>query len=199
MPLQRVHWWSYWIIISTLSSVAIAFIHCNSHHHIKQKFLLYMHHQDDNDVTIHSLSELQSTSYKSLLNKINSNIKVVLIGEGTHGTQEFSSIRSEITKILIEECGFNAILCEGDVQPFYELNQLVCSSGSNKDAAATDCMLGDASEQDDHDVEISSTLSKLFENRFPSWMWSHQPLVEFISWLRTYIQAIDLLIMMMFN
>ena len=145
-----------------------------------------MHHQDDNDVTIHSLSELQSTSYKSLLNKINSNIKVVLIGEGTHGTQEFSSIRSEVTKILIEECGFNAILCEGDVQPFYELNQLVCSSGSNKDAVATDFIQDEDSEQDDHDVEISSTLSKLFENRFPSWMWSHQPLVEFISWLRTY-------------
>ena len=75
-----------------------------------------MHHQNDNDVTIHPISELQSTSYKSLLNKIiNPNIKVVLIGEGTHGTQEFCSIRSELTKILIEEYGFNTVLCEGDV------------------------------------------------------------------------------------
>lgn len=59
-----------------------------------------MHHQHYNDATIHPLSELQSTSYKALLNKmINSNVNVVLIGEGTHGTQEFCSIRSEITKI----------------------------------------------------------------------------------------------------
>ena len=143
-----------------------------------------MHHQVYNGVTIHSLSELQSTSYKSLVNIINSNIKVVLIGEGTHGTQEFCSIRSKVTKLLIEECGFNAILCEGDIQPFYELNQLVSSSDSNKDAVATDYMLGDVSEQ--YDVEISSTLSKLFENRFPSWMWSNQPMVEFVSWLRKY-------------
>jgi len=145
-----------------------------------------MHHQDYNDITIHSLSELQSTTYRSLLNIINPSIKVVLIGEGTHGTQEFCSIRSEISKILIEEYGFNAILCEGDVQPFYELNQLVSSSGSNKDAAATDYIMpGDVLQLDDHD-EISSTLSKLFENSFPSWMWSNQPMAEFISWLQTY-------------
>jgi len=145
-----------------------------------------MHHQVHNDVTIPPLSELQTTSYKSLLNKIiNSNIKVVLIGEGTHGTQEFSIIRNELTKILIDECGFNAVLCEGDAQPFIDLNQLVGSSGSNKDAAATDYMQDDVLEQVDH-AEISSTLSKLFENRFPNWMWSNQPMAEFISWLRTY-------------
>lgn len=81
------------------------------------------------------------------------------------------------------------MLCEGDVQPFYELNQLVSSSGSNKDAAATDYMLGDVSEQDDK--EMSSTLSKLFENTFPSWMWSNQPMVEFVSWLRNYNRSSD--------
>jgi len=118
------------------------------------------------------------------VNKINSNVKVVLIGEGTHGTQEFSSIRSEITKVLIEECGFNAVLCEGDVQPFYELNQLVSSSGSTNDVVV-DYVHDDVSEQDDHD-EISSTLSKLFESRFPNWMWSNQLMVEFVSWMRSY-------------
>ena len=183
MLLRRV-WWSYWLIISTISSVAKAFMHCNSHQQINPNFLLYMHHQHYNDVTIHPLSNLQSTWYKELLNKVSSNIKIVLIGEGTHGTQEFNSMRSEITKILIEECGFNTVLCEGDVQPFYELNRLVSSSSSCKDATSANKQ-DDVSEQGDHD-EISSTLSKLFENRFPNWMWSNQPMVEFISWLRTF-------------
>ena len=71
------------------------------------------------------LSELRCTSYKSLLKKIPTSAQIVLIGEGTHGTEEFFRIRSELTKHLIQSFGFDAVICEGDVQPFYQLSKLL--------------------------------------------------------------------------
>ena len=34
----------------------------------------------------------------------------VLLGEATHGTHEFYRMRSAITRRLIEECGFDAVI-----------------------------------------------------------------------------------------
>ena len=45
--------------------------------------------------------------------------RVVLLGECTHGTEEFYRIRSAITKRLIEERGFTAVVFEAD-WPFME-------------------------------------------------------------------------------
>jgi len=38
----------------------------------------------------------------------------VLIGEASHGTHEFYSIRAKITKRLIDEKGFHAVAVEAD-------------------------------------------------------------------------------------
>ena len=35
---------------------------------------------------------------------------VVLLGEATHGTDEFYRMRGAITRRLIEECGFDAVI-----------------------------------------------------------------------------------------
>jgi erythromycin esterase-like protein len=40
--------------------------------------------------------------------------RVVLLGESTHGTEEFYRIREAVTKRLIEERGFTAVLFEAD-------------------------------------------------------------------------------------
>lgn len=44
---------------------------------------------------------------------------MVLLGESTHGTEEFYVARAEITKRLIEERGFTAVVFEGD-WPFFQ-------------------------------------------------------------------------------
>jgi erythromycin esterase len=49
--------------------------------------------------------------------------KVVALGEGTHGTSEFYKVRYWITKILVEEKGFNHVVFENDYSDSYVLNQ----------------------------------------------------------------------------
>ena len=49
--------------------------------------------------------------------------KIVSLGEGTHGTLEFNKIRFWITRILVEEKGFNHIAFENDYGDAYLLNE----------------------------------------------------------------------------
>jgi erythromycin esterase-like protein len=90
--------------------------------------------------------------------------EIVLIGEATHGTDEFYRARAEITKRLIQEKGFTVVAVEADWPDSYRVNRY---------------LLGDKT--------ISSpeeTLS-LFE-RFPTWMWRNKAVVDFLSWLHFY-------------
>ena len=63
------------------------------------------------------MNYLRQSSYDALFRKITSSVQIVLIGEGTHGTEEFFRIRSEVTRCLVQHNGFNTIVCEGDIQP----------------------------------------------------------------------------------
>jgi erythromycin esterase-like protein len=40
----------------------------------------------------------------------------VLIGEGSHGTHEYYQLRADVTKLLIERRGFNAVATEAGAQ-----------------------------------------------------------------------------------
>ena len=40
--------------------------------------------------------------------------QIVMIGEASHGTSEFYTVRAEISKKLIEQKGFQLIAVEGD-------------------------------------------------------------------------------------
>ena len=90
------------------------------------------------------------------------NKKIVLIGESTHGTKEFYQLRAQITKELIERCGFNAVALEGDWADVYRINRYV--KGFSGDDSAESSM-----------KELS---------RFPLWMWRNRVMVDFIEWLR---------------
>jgi erythromycin esterase-like protein len=39
-------------------------------------------------------------------------VEWVLIGEGSHGTHEYYQLRADVTKLLIEKRGFNAVATE---------------------------------------------------------------------------------------
>ena len=51
---------------------------------------------------------------KELVDGIPEDRRVVLLGESTHGTEEFYRVREAVTKWLVEERGFTAVLFEAD-------------------------------------------------------------------------------------
>ncbi|MDB6169276.1 MAG: erythromycin esterase family protein [Verrucomicrobia bacterium] len=86
---------------------------------------------------------------------------LVLLGEASHGTEEFYASRAAITRRLIAEKGFNAVAIEGDWPDAYRVNRFVHGR------------LG-------HDAEAALAGFK----RFPSWMWRNRTVREFAGWLR---------------
>jgi erythromycin esterase len=107
-----------------------------------------------------------SVDLKPLLEQIeNNNVQYALLGEASHGTSEFYSWRSEVTKRLIKECGFSFIAVEGDWPACYDVNRYIKGiSGSGKSA---------------YDILYSF-------NRWPTWMWANREIVNLIEWLREY-------------
>lgn len=84
----------------------------------------------------------------------------VLLGEATHGTHEFYAMRAQITRRLIEEASFDAVVVEGDWPDVLRLNRYVTGRGDDSlDEAFAD-----------------------FE-RFPAWMWRNRDVRGFVQWL----------------
>ena len=90
--------------------------------------------------------------------------RFVLIGEASHGTEEFYRTRAELTKRLIAEHGFAAVAAEADWPDAYRVNCYV--RGEERDADA-DAALGGF-------------------RRFPQWMWRNTVVLDFVSWLRRH-------------
>jgi len=100
------------------------------------------------------------------LEEIIGDARLVLIGEGSHGTHEFYAARAAITKWLIERKGFNAVALEADWPDAYRVNRYVRSMSA--DRTAEESLRG-------------------FE-RFPAWMWRNTVVEEFVEWLRGHNQ-----------
>ena len=98
------------------------------------------------------------------LEEIIGDARIVLIGESSHGTEEFYAARAAITKWLIEDKGFCAVAAEADWPDAYRANRYVRG-------------LGD-------DTNPDQALSG-FE-RFPAWMWRNVVVRDFIEWLHTH-------------
>lgn len=84
-----------------------------------------------------------------------------LIGEASHGTQEFYALRAELTKRLIEERGFCAVAAEADWPDAYRVNCYVRGVGDDRDA----------------DESLAGF------RRFPTWMWRNTVVLEFVEWV----------------
>jgi erythromycin esterase-like protein len=90
--------------------------------------------------------------------------RLVLIGEATHGTDEFYRIRANLTQSLIRSKQFNVVAVEADWPDAYRVNRWVRHASDEPGAAAA---------LDDF-------------IRFPRWMWRNTVVVDFIEWLRGY-------------
>lgn len=95
--------------------------------------------------------------------------KIVLLGEASHGTHEFYTYRSEISKQLIKTKKFKFVAVEGDWPDCYRINRFIKGYPDSGGSA----------------VEVLSQF-----NRWPTWMWANQETVDFVTWLYQYNQSL---------
>eukprot|EP00877_Chromochloris_zofingiensis_P011601 jgi/Chrzof1/6695/Cz19g05300.t1 len=60
---------------------------------------------------------------RAIVDRIPQNVRFVMLGEASHGTRDFYDQRAEITKLLILERGFNAVVAESDFPDAYRVNK----------------------------------------------------------------------------
>ncbi|AUX39473.1 erythromycin esterase [Sorangium cellulosum] len=90
--------------------------------------------------------------------------RFVLLGEATHGTHDFYQARAQLTRRLIAEKGFTAVVVEADWPDAYRVNRYV--RGTDDDRSAEEALRG--------------------FKRFPQWMWRNQDVLELVNWLREH-------------
>ncbi|PEQ93013.1 protein-L-isoaspartate O-methyltransferase [Bacillus sp. AFS006103] len=93
--------------------------------------------------------------------------KIVLLGESSHGTSEYYSLRAELSKRLIKEKGFSFIAVEGDWPSCQSINRYI--KGFNHSTNDVRMVLEDF-------------------NRWPTWMWANQEIIDLVEWLKNYNQ-----------
>ncbi|MBP1966803.1 erythromycin esterase family protein [Paenibacillus aceris] len=91
--------------------------------------------------------------------------KYVLLGEATHGTSEFYTLRTELTRKLIETKGFSFIAVEGDWPSCYEVNRYV-------------------KQYKDAKPNTREVLEGF--NRWPTWMWANEEVGALVDWLKQH-------------
>ena len=111
---------------------------------------------------VHRLQGLR-TDYDPLMDLIG-DARVVLLGEASHGTQEFYRERAQITKRLIVEKGFVAVAVEADWPDAYRVNRYVQGRSRDRDGRRA--------------------LSDF--QRFPIWMWRNREVLHFVEWLKNF-------------
>ena len=119
------------------------------------------------DKLIHSISEhslpLNDTSLNKMVEAVG-DAKIVMLGEASHGTSEFYTVRAELSKMLIEQKGFQLIAVEGDWPSAQAVNRYV--KGYSEESTTA-----------------KEVLKKAF-HRWPTWMWANEEVAAFTEWLK---------------
>lgn len=92
--------------------------------------------------------------------------KVVLLGDGSHGTSEFYRARAEITKRLISQHGYTMVAVEADWPDAEAVDRYVRQRPGPK--------AGVGGKANDY-VPFG---------RFPTWMWRNREMQELVEWMR---------------
>ena len=91
--------------------------------------------------------------------------RYVLLGEATHGTSEFYTWRTEITKRLVREKQFSFLAVEGDWPDCHRIDRYI-KGRVDADAASEDVLHAFA--------------------RWPTWMWANREVAALVGWLREH-------------
>ena len=113
---------------------------------------------------------LKKADLNYLFKKI-ADARIVMLGEASHGTHEFYTWRSYISRRLIEEKDFNFIAVEGDWPDCYRINRYI----KNYKKAG----------------ETSKEVLQEFK-RWPTWMWANWEIMELMDWLKQYNSTVPL-------
>jgi protein-L-isoaspartate(D-aspartate) O-methyltransferase len=106
------------------------------------------------------IGDIEEVDLGPLLDRIG-DARVVLLGEASHGTSEFYSMRARITRELIRRRGFTIVAVEADWP----------------DAARVDRYVRHAPPVPEPTPAFS---------RFPTWMWRNKEVHTFVEWLRAW-------------
>ncbi|MBI5370964.1 MAG: erythromycin esterase family protein [Sphingobacteriales bacterium] len=113
--------------------------------------------------------ELNNSGDLDLLLDAIGDARYVLLGEASHGTHEYYTWRSVISRRLIEEKGFSFIAVEGDWPDCYRVNRYI---KGYPDAGP-------------HARDVVTTF-----NRWPTWMWANWEIVALSEWMRKHNTAL---------
>src|SRR5437773_4824866 len=113
---------------------------------------------------------LKKADLNYLFKKI-ADARIVMLGEASHGTHEFYTWRSYISRRLIEEKDFNFIAVEGDWPDCYRINRYI----KNYKKAG----------------ETSKEVLEEYKG-WPTWMWANWDIMELMEWLKQYNSTIPL-------
>lgn len=91
--------------------------------------------------------------------------RYVLLGEASHGTHEYYTWRTAISKRLIQEKQFSFIAVEGDWPDCYRINRYV--KGFNEGGSTA--------------LEVLKAF-----RRWPTWMWANWEIASLMEWLRQH-------------
>ena len=91
-------------------------------------------------------------------------VRLVLLGESSHGTHDFYELRAAVTRRLIETHRCRAVTIEGDWPDARCVDRYV--RGQSDDASAEAALAG--------------------FRRFPQWMWRNTVVRDFVTWLREW-------------
>ncbi|MCC8246129.1 erythromycin esterase family protein [Saccharothrix luteola] len=94
--------------------------------------------------------------------------RVVMLGEASHGTHEFYRWRAALTSRLIVEKGFSFVAVEGDWPACDRVDRV------------------DRSVRGPPDAPEDPRAAPAAFDRWPTWMWANEEVVDFCRWLRAH-------------
>jgi erythromycin esterase-like protein len=126
-----------------------------------------VHHNLVQSIIEQSVKLTSEADWDKLIHQVK-NSKFVLLGEASHGTSEFYTARVEITKKLIQEKGFTFVAVEGDWPACQAINRYVKGY--------------------DQVAKSAKDVLKIFD-RWPTWMWANEEMIDLIEWMKEYNES----------
>lgn len=99
------------------------------------------------------------------------NQTLVLMGEASHGTNEYYTKRAAMSKHLTSERGFNFIAVEGDWASFSRINEYVKQKPGGPET-------------------LDEAMSAV--DRWPLWMWQNQEFKQLVEWVHKWNQDLPM-------
>lgn len=109
--------------------------------------------------------------------------RLVLLGDGSHGTSEFYAGRAEITKRLVTQHGFTMVALEADWPDAEALDRYV-RRRPGRQAHISKSVEGEAPKEAGEGGEAFQ--------RFPTWMWRNREMQGLVEWMRDHNAGLDM-------